>query len=150
MGCVLLTVGACIVLTVFLSILMVMSRAWRDSEMVIWFGAGQPLTAWLKQRAREGERVANPCHRLDRETSGVLLCAKTRAAESEVKTAFAVGRTEKTYLAVVRGRCHQLADEGLRRAPAAGRATAGRSSAARRTNLRATSPVAPTRTCGAF
>lgn len=61
------------------------------------------LTAWLKARAPEGERVANPCHRLDRETSGALLCAKTRAAESEVKTAFADGRTEKTYLAVARG-----------------------------------------------
>lgn len=62
------------------------------------------LTAWLRARAREGERIANPCHRLDRETSGVLLCAKTRAAESEAKTAFANGRTEKTYLAVARGR----------------------------------------------
>src|SRR5690606_18816226 len=34
-----------LVLTVFLSILMVMSRAWRDSEMVIWFSSGQSLTA---------------------------------------------------------------------------------------------------------
>lgn len=62
------------------------------------------LTAWLKQRANDGERVANPCHRLDRETSGVLLCAKTRAAEAEAKTAFASGRADKIYLAIVRGR----------------------------------------------
>lgn len=61
------------------------------------------LTAWLRSRAKEGERIANPCHRLDRETSGVLLCAKTRPAESEAKTAFAEGRSEKTYLAIVRG-----------------------------------------------
>lgn len=61
------------------------------------------LTAWLRERAKEGERIANPCHRVDRETSGVLLCAKKREAEAEAKTAFADGRTEKTYLAVARG-----------------------------------------------
>ena len=37
-----------LVLTVFLSILMVMSRAWRDSEMVVWFSSGQSLTAWIR------------------------------------------------------------------------------------------------------
>ena len=37
-----------LVLTVFLSILMVMSRAWRDSEMVIWFASGQSLTTWIR------------------------------------------------------------------------------------------------------
>lgn len=63
----------------------------------------QTVTSWLKDRA-DGARVANPCHRLDRETSGVLVCAKTRSAESRVKTAFADGRVEKSYLAVVRGR----------------------------------------------
>lgn len=62
------------------------------------------LTAWLKGQTAPGARVPNPCHRLDRETSGVLLCARSRAAESEAKTAFADGRTQKTYLAVVSGR----------------------------------------------
>ena len=37
-----------LVLTVFLSILVVLSRAWRDSEMVVWFASGQSLTAWLR------------------------------------------------------------------------------------------------------
>lgn len=37
-----------LVLTVFLSIIMVLSRAWRDSEMVIWFASGQSLTAWIR------------------------------------------------------------------------------------------------------
>jgi lipopolysaccharide export system permease protein len=32
----------------FISVLLTMTRSWRDSEMVIWFSAGQPLTAWLK------------------------------------------------------------------------------------------------------
>ncbi|MDR2186918.1 MAG: LPS export ABC transporter permease LptF [Azonexus sp.] len=35
-------------LTLFVSILLSLSRAYRDSEMVIWFSGGQPLTAWTK------------------------------------------------------------------------------------------------------
>ena len=34
-------------LTLFISILIALSRSYRDSEMVIWFGAGQSLTAWI-------------------------------------------------------------------------------------------------------
>jgi lipopolysaccharide export system permease protein len=29
-------------------VLLTLTRSWRDSEMVIWFGSGLPLTAWLK------------------------------------------------------------------------------------------------------
>lgn len=35
-------------LTLFVSILLCLSRAYRDSEMVIWFASGVPLTAWTK------------------------------------------------------------------------------------------------------
>ena len=35
-------------LTMFIAVLLTLTRSWRDSEMVIWFGAGLPLTAWLK------------------------------------------------------------------------------------------------------
>lgn len=35
-------------LTLFISVLLTLSRAYRDSEMVIWFSAGLPLTAWVK------------------------------------------------------------------------------------------------------
>jgi lipopolysaccharide export system permease protein len=35
-------------LTMFISVLLTMTRGWRDSEMVIWFSSGLPLTAWLK------------------------------------------------------------------------------------------------------
>jgi 23S rRNA pseudouridine1911/1915/1917 synthase len=62
------------------------------------------LTAWLKGHAREGQRPARPCHRLDRETSGILLCAHSREAESALKRSFQEGKAEKHYLAVVRGR----------------------------------------------
>ncbi|TAK71902.1 MAG: LPS export ABC transporter permease LptF [Betaproteobacteria bacterium] len=35
-------------LTLFISVLMTISRSYRDSEMVIWFSAGLPLTAWVR------------------------------------------------------------------------------------------------------
>jgi lipopolysaccharide export system permease protein len=37
-----------LVLTVYITVLMVLSRAYRDSEMVIWFASGQALTAWVR------------------------------------------------------------------------------------------------------
>ncbi|MEP6608189.1 MAG: LPS export ABC transporter permease LptF [Burkholderiaceae bacterium] len=34
-------------LTLFVSVLMALTRAYRDSEMVVWFTAGRSLTAWI-------------------------------------------------------------------------------------------------------
>lgn len=62
----------------------------------------ETVTAFLRSRAHP-EAPAHPCHRLDRETSGVLICAKRRPAERAWKSAFAAGEVKKQYLAVVRG-----------------------------------------------
>ena len=35
-------------LTLFISVLMSLSRSYRDSEMIVWFSCGLPLTAWLR------------------------------------------------------------------------------------------------------
>lgn len=35
-------------LTLFVAVLLSMSRSWRDSEMVVWFSAGLPLSAWIR------------------------------------------------------------------------------------------------------
>lgn len=35
-------------LTLFVAVLLALSRSYRDSEMAVWFSAGLPLTAWLK------------------------------------------------------------------------------------------------------
>lgn len=35
-------------LTLFVSILLSLSRSYRDSEMAIWFSSGVPLTAWMR------------------------------------------------------------------------------------------------------
>ncbi len=57
------------------------------------------LTGWMKRNGI----VANPCHRIDRETSGVVLCAAPGPAERTLKMAFQNGHVDKSYLAVVRG-----------------------------------------------
>ncbi len=37
-----------LVLTVYVAVLMSLTRAFRDSEMVIWFASGQSLAAWIR------------------------------------------------------------------------------------------------------
>lgn len=61
------------------------------------------VTWLLGARAAPGERTPNPCHRLDRETSGVLVLARCLDTERRIKRAFATGLVTKTYLALVEG-----------------------------------------------
>ncbi len=37
-----------LVITLFLSVLMTLTRAYRDSEMIVWFSSGRSLTAWIR------------------------------------------------------------------------------------------------------
>lgn len=53
-------------------------------------------------RNRKGEKP-RLVHRLDRETSGVLVVAKTRGAAADLTAAFRKRTTEKTYWAICRG-----------------------------------------------
>jgi 23S rRNA pseudouridine1911/1915/1917 synthase len=59
------------------------------------------LTSILAARY-PGERVVL-CHRLDKETSGVLLAARTVEAEAALKRAFAGREVHKVYRAIVHG-----------------------------------------------
>ena len=63
------------------------------------------------------------CHRLDRETSGIVLLGKGEVAHREIMLQFERRQVEKEYLAVVHGNPAQ--DEGLIDAPL-GQALAGR------------------------
>ena len=63
-----------------------------------------------------GERVVL-AHRIDRETSGIVLAARTREAERRLKADFAGRRVSKTYHALVHGRVE--ADEQIVDAPMA-------------------------------
>ena len=67
--------------------------------------ARYPECAQASEDAREG----GLCHRLDIETSGVMLAARTREAWTAVREAFGGREVDKRYWALVTG---PLADEG--------------------------------------
>ena len=56
------------------------------------------------RRQRPQARFLELAHRLDRETSGLLLIAKKRSALTALHDAFRAGGIEKRYLALVKGR----------------------------------------------
>jgi 23S rRNA pseudouridine1911/1915/1917 synthase len=45
----------------------------------------------------------HPCHRLDRETSGLIIYAKGKATQKKIMTEFKQQRIKKTYIAFVQG-----------------------------------------------
>ncbi len=59
---------------------------------------------------------ANVVHRLDKETSGLVLVAKNKKSEAILKNMFQAREIKKEYLAIVEGRVEQsfLIDESLR------------------------------------
>lgn len=70
-------------------------------------GAFSPETTvatWLRSRVKElaGNR-AGIVHRLDRATSGVMICAKTPEALSWLQKQFSQRKAKKTYYAVIKG-----------------------------------------------
>lgn len=79
-----------------------------DEETVSdWFAKRYPDSKQVgeTQRLPDGTELARPgiVHRLDRETSGVLVLAKTDAAHAFLKDAFQQRHAHKTYLAFVYG-----------------------------------------------
>lgn len=59
------------------------------------------LQGLLKQRGEKGS--AYPCHRLDRDTSGLIVYAKTKAVREKMAEAFKRRAVKKTYIAFVHG-----------------------------------------------
>ena len=63
--------------------------------------------AYLERQGLEippGEYKPSPAHRLDRETSGAVLVAKTRQAMVKLTEIFTAGTAHKTYLTLAKGR----------------------------------------------
>lgn len=94
--------------------------SWLAEHMV---NQGQkPL--WLLEKDVASGSPNNPragiVHRLDRATSGVLICAKTPAALSHLQKQFSQRKTKKTYVAVVAGHLkpqHAIIDMPIERNP---------------------------------
>lgn len=64
------------------------------------------LTGILNQDAQEKKLGVNlyPCHRLDRETSGLVIYAKSKAVEEKILDAFRKRKINKKYTAFVHGK----------------------------------------------
>lgn len=81
----------------------------RSSEETVsdWFAARYPQSAHVgeTQKLQDGTEILRPgvVHRLDRETSGILVLAKTPEAHAFLKSAFQNREIEKSYLAFVHG-----------------------------------------------
>lgn len=72
-----------------------------------WFAREYPASATVgeTQRLKDGTEILRPgvVHRLDRDTSGVLVLAKTPQAHAFLKEAFQAHNVRKMYLAFVYG-----------------------------------------------
>ena len=100
-----------------------------------------PLSAEVKEQFPR----ALPVHRLDRDTSGVVLFAVGREAHRALNVAFESRRAEKTYLALVRGDVEQ--EERVELALLEGR---GRVRVASKGGVKARTDVAPADRFGGF
>jgi 23S rRNA-/tRNA-specific pseudouridylate synthase len=71
-------------------------------------GETHDLRAWLAEAGASGRapRGLDPVHRLDRETSGVVLYAAEPAHRAALGKHFEAGAVRKTYLALVQGHAH--------------------------------------------
>jgi 23S rRNA pseudouridine955/2504/2580 synthase len=58
----------------------------------------------LEQQYRDSQTQPQLVHRLDQDTSGLLMVAKNRKTAEELKLAFETGAVDKEYLALVAGR----------------------------------------------
>src|SRR5712692_5326507 len=67
------------------------------------------VRAYLGTYAVRNDFAASPAHRLDRDTSGVVLVAKRRPAMVHFTDAFTHGKVKKKYLAMVKGKMPQAA-----------------------------------------
>lgn len=92
---------------------------WKSTRRNLWAALEEGVSAgawWARSR---GLRLLRPVHRLDTETSGILLLAKHEPAVRHFSRLFATGGMAKTYLAVVTERPHR--EEWTCRAPLADR-----------------------------
>jgi len=77
----------------------------KPSGLAVHGGSGLSFGAIEQFRAsRPGLKFLELAHRLDRDTSGLLVLAKKRSALTALHAAFREGRVRKRYLALVRGR----------------------------------------------
>ena len=67
------------------------------NNIVIWYNEKEELENYFKQKLFA-------CHRLDRETSGLIIYAKQAWVQSAITQEFRRGEIKKGYIALVRGK----------------------------------------------
>ncbi len=87
------------------------------------FNPEATVATWLRSRTKnmDGER-AGVVHRLDRATSGVMICAKNPNALKQLQKQFSLRKAKKTYMAIVAGEltpAHAIIDMPIERNPKA-------------------------------
>ena len=88
---------------------------------------------YLGPRAVRNGFTASPAHRLDMDTSGVILAAKTRPCMVALTEMFTHGHPDKTYVTLVKGRFSE--PRGVIDIPLAEHEQSGKSRAARGVNM---------------
>lgn len=91
------------------------------------------VRGYLGPRATRNDFTASPAHRLDRDTSGVILVAKTRPCMVALTEMFTRGHPDKSYLALAKG-CFPK-PRGVIDLPLAEHEQSGRSKAVNGTNM---------------
>lgn len=81
----------------------------KPSGLAVQGGSGveQSLETLLGAFAKSNGKVPRLVHRLDRETSGIIIAARTKPAAAALSAAFAGRDAKKTYFALVCGRAPQ-------------------------------------------
>jgi len=73
---------------------------------------GRDLISLLKEQLDQSPEILQPVHRLDKETSGLILMATTPASLTRLSDLFARGRVKKQYMALVHGNFSQDQEKG--------------------------------------
>jgi 23S rRNA pseudouridine1911/1915/1917 synthase len=71
-------------------------------------GGENTLNSYLEQQL---DGSVFPCHRLDRDTSGAMIYAKTKESQTDLMNQFRDKKVQKTYIAFVSGKVQK--DEGV-------------------------------------
>ncbi|NOJ98272.1 RluA family pseudouridine synthase, partial [Corallococcus coralloides] len=112
----------------------------KPSGMAVHTGSGitggtlvDYVRAYLGPKATRNDFTASPAHRLDRETSGVILVAKRRPAMVHFTEIFTHGHPKKRYLTLVKGKMPR--DSGVIDLPLAEHQQTAESKARRGVNM---------------
>jgi 23S rRNA pseudouridine1911/1915/1917 synthase len=91
-----------------------------EATVATWLRRRLAKGEWVQHSDKNGNARAGIVHRLDRATSGVMICAKNPEALSKLQKQFSQRKAKKTYDAIVPGQLpheHAIIDMPIERNP---------------------------------